>query len=143
MVKDPVNIYDLQLGEVHSATNPKVRWRGNFPSYGGNGSTLSATVYFTIAPGERLGGHVDTTEETQFFVSGKGQLLLDGDDRRPVKAGDVVVLAKGVWHDLLNDGTETLGVFGFFSAPYVNQHFDDVMLPGNSHVTGTPNSPEK
>ena len=28
------------------------------------------------------------------------------------------------------------------AAPAVNQKFDDVMLPGNSHYTGSPNAPE-
>ena len=56
--------------------------------------------------------------------------------------GDVVVLQEGEAHDLVNTGTETLEVIGFFSGPAVNQYWDDVMLPGNSRVTGSPNAPE-
>jgi hypothetical protein len=47
-----------------------------------------------------------------------------------------------VAHDLANTGTEALEVIAFFSGPAVNQHWDDVVLPGNSRVTGSPNAPE-
>lgn len=57
-------------------------------------------------------------------------------------SGDVVVLQEGVAHDLVNTGSEALEVIGFFSGPAVNQHWDDVMLPGNSRVSGSPNAPD-
>ena len=56
-------------------------------------------------------------------------------------AGDVIVLPEGTWHDLVNTGADPLQVIGFFSGPSVNQYWDDVMLPPNSHVTGSPNAP--
>lgn len=138
---DPVNITTLELAEFHAADDEKVRWTGGFFAYGGAGSSHSATIYFEIAPGERLGRHTDTVEETQFIAGGSGELLLD-DGSRPMRAGDVVVLPEGAWHDLVNTGPEPLQVIGFFSGPAVNQHWDDVMVPPNSRVTGSPNSPE-
>jgi quercetin dioxygenase-like cupin family protein len=138
---DPVNISSLNLAEVRAADDDKVRWTGAFFAYGGAGAGRSATIYFEISPGERLGGHTDTTEETQFIAGGSGELILD-DGTRPVRTGDVVVLPEGVWHDLVNTGTEALQVIGFFSAPAVNQHWDMVMLPSNTRVTGSPNAPE-
>ena len=59
---DPINIGSLNLAEFHAADDNKVRWSGGFFSYGGAGSSLSAPIYFEIAPGERLGGHIDTVE---------------------------------------------------------------------------------
>ena len=88
-----------------------------------------------------MGGHTDTTEEAQFIVGGSGEIVL-GEGTRPVAAGDVVVLSEGTWHDLVNTGTEALQVIGFFAAPAVNQHWDMVMLPSNTRVTGSPNAPE-
>jgi quercetin dioxygenase-like cupin family protein len=137
---EPINITSLDLAEFHAADDSKVRWAGGFFSYGGAGSSLSATIYFTIAPGERLGGHTDTTEETQFIARGQGELVLK-DGNRPLVTGDVVVLPEGTWHDLINAGSEPLEVIGFFSAPAVNQHWDEVMLPPNGRVTGSPNAP--
>ena len=136
---DPINISSLDLAEYRAADDAEVRWTGGFFSYGGSGSSGSATIYFAIAPGERLGRHTDTVEETQFIAGGGGELVLD-EGTRPVTTGDVVVLAEGVPHDLVNTGTEALEVIGFFSGPAVNQHWDDLMLPPNSHVTGSPNA---
>ena len=68
---DPINIATLELAEVRAANDDKVRWSGAFFAYGGAGSSQSATIYFAIAPGERLGGHTDTTEETQFIAGGE------------------------------------------------------------------------
>jgi len=141
MIKDPVNVKRLNLASVRAASDDKVAWKGAFPTYGGEGAEKSVTVFFTIAPGQKLGGHTDSAEEVQFILGGQGELILN-DGRRPMTAGDIAVLPEGVWHDLWNTGTETLQVVGFFAAPAVNQKFDDVMLPGNSHYTGSPNAPE-
>lgn len=134
---EPNNVASLSLTEARAADNDKVRWSGSYAAYGGAGSSQSATVYFTIAPGDPLGRHTDSTEEAQFIIEGRGELHLDGGNRL-VEAGDVVVLAEGTPHDLVNVGSEELRVVGFFAAPEVSQHFDEVMLPPNSHVLGTP-----
>jgi mannose-6-phosphate isomerase-like protein (cupin superfamily) len=85
------------------------------------------------------GRHTDTAEETQFFVSGSGDLLLDA-GTKPVRAGDVIVLTEGTVHDLHNTGSEDLRVIGFFSAPSVEQHWTDEEWPGAGKVTKSPNA---
>jgi len=100
-----------------------------------------AVVYFSVPPGKRLGRHTDTAEETQFILSGSGDLLLD-EGAKPLRAGDVVVLEIGTAHDLHNTGSEDLRVIGFFAAPGVEQHWTkEVWEPGDLKVTGTPNTP--
>mgnify|MGYP003541504623 CR=1 FL=1 len=37
----------------------------------------SASIYFAVSPGRRLGRHTDNAEETQFILAGEGELLLD------------------------------------------------------------------
>jgi quercetin dioxygenase-like cupin family protein len=109
-------------------------------AYGGNGADRSAVVYFAVRPGKRLGWHTDTAEETQFILSGSGELLLD-EGAKPVRAGDVVVLTIGTGHDLRNTGSEDLRVVGFFAAPQVEQHWTkEVWEPGDLEVTASPNS---
>ena len=88
--------------------------------------------------GKRLGWHTDQTEETQYIVSGTGELVMD-EGRFPVGPGSVFVLPTNVGHDLVNTGTETLRCVGFFGAAMFTQVFDNVMLPPNTHVLGTPN----
>jgi hypothetical protein len=66
----PDHISSLELIEVRAVDGERVGWTGGFFSYGG--STGSATIYFAIVPGERLGRHTDTVEETQFIHKGSG-----------------------------------------------------------------------
>jgi quercetin dioxygenase-like cupin family protein len=112
---------------------------GQFFAYGGSGADQSTVIYFAMPPGKRLGRHTDTAEETQYVLSGTGELLLD-EGSRPVRAGDVFVLPEGAAHDLRNTGLDELRIIAFFSAPQVEQHWtEEVWEPGDLKVTGTPN----
>jgi hypothetical protein len=92
-----------------------------------------------IPPGDRLGKHVDTAEETQYVLSGSGDLLTD-DGAQPIKPGDVFILTEGASHDLHNTGSEDLRVVAFFSKPQVEQHWDvEAWPPDDARVTGSPN----
>lgn len=133
------NLSDLETTELRSGASDEVAWVGGFFSYGGKDAEQSATIYFAVPPGDRLGKHVDTAEETQFVVSGQGELLLD-EGPRPIRPGDVFVLPEGTSHDLRNTGSEDLRIIAFFSKPEVEQHWDvDTWPPDDTKVTGSPN----
>jgi quercetin dioxygenase-like cupin family protein len=137
---DPLNVDTVETSELTSSTTDDAAWLGGFFAYGGQGAEQSATIYFAIPPGKRLGAHTDTTEETQVILSGSGDLLLDGGSK-PVRAGDVFVLTEGTMHDLHNTGSEDLRVIAFFAAPKVQQHWtEEVWEPGDLKVTGSPNA---
>ena len=136
---EPCNIDELDTFVLTSSTTDDGLWLGGWFAYGGQGADDSAAIYFSIPSGKRLGRHTDTTEETQYFVSGSGELLLD-EGPRPVRQGDVVVLKKGVAHDLHSTGSEDLKVIAFFSEPKAEQHWTkEVWEPGDLKVTGSPN----
>jgi quercetin dioxygenase-like cupin family protein len=137
-VLDPVDTGKLERLQITGAGEASVRWAGVFVSYGGHGADQSTTIVFEIEPGGRLGWHTDQTEETQYIIAGTGELRRD-DGTFPVGPGSVFVLPTNVGHDLTNTGTETLRAVAFFSAAMFTQIFDDVMLPPNTHVLGTPN----
>ncbi|MBS1676192.1 MAG: cupin domain-containing protein [Actinobacteria bacterium] len=133
------NISAVETTELRSGASDEVAWVGGFFAYGGKDAEQSATIYFAVPPGERLGKHVDTAEETQVVFSGEGELLLD-DGPKPIRPGDVFVLTEGTSHDLHNTGTEDLRIIAFFSKPQVEQHWDvDTWPPDGSKVTGSPN----
>jgi len=137
---DPVNVTEVETSGLTSSTTGDAAWAGGFFAYGGNGAEKSTVITFSIPPGKRLGRHTDTAEETQFILGGSGHLLRDSGSQ-PIRAGDVVVLAVGEFHDLHNTGSEDLRVIGFFAAPEVQQHWsDEVWEPGELTVTGSPNS---
>ena len=133
------NVSDLETTELRSGASDEVAWVGGFFAYGGKDAEQSATIYFAVPPGDRLGKHVDTAEETQVILSGEGELLLDGDTKE-IGPGDVFVLTEGTSHDLRNTGTEELRVIAFFAKPRVEQHWDvDTWPPDGTKVTGSPN----
>jgi quercetin dioxygenase-like cupin family protein len=135
---DPVNIDDLDLAELTSSTSDDAAWVGGFFAHGGAGAEASTVIHFAVPEGKRLGRHTDTAEETQFILAGEGELLRDS-GAKPVRAGDVVVLAEGEAHDLRNTGSGSLKVIGFFSAPAVEQHWtSEIWQPGDLTVTGSP-----
>jgi quercetin dioxygenase-like cupin family protein len=139
MAIEPQNVDDLETSTLKSTATDDAVWVGGFFAYGGDKAEQSATIYFAVPPGQRLGKHVDTAEETQFILSGHGELLLD-EGSTPVKAGDVFVLPEGASHDLHNSGTEDLRVIAFFSKPQVEQHWAvETWPPDDSRVTGSPN----
>jgi quercetin dioxygenase-like cupin family protein len=135
---EPVSTNDLPRAAVHGEGVPEVSWQGAFVTYGGQGAEQSAIIVFEIEPGHRLGWHTDQTEESQYIVSGTGELHRE-DGVFPVGPGGVFALPTNVRHDLVNTGTETLRVVGFFAAGMFTQHFDDLMQPLGGHVLGTPN----
>lgn len=138
-VMKPVNVDSLDTFALTSSTSNDAEWVGQFFAYGGPDSDTSTAIYFAMPPGKRLGRHVDTAEETQLILSGSGDLLLD-EGARPVRAGDVYVLKKGVAHDLRNTGEEDLRIIAFFSSGQVEQHWTtEVWQPGDQTITGTPN----
>ena len=135
---DPRNKDGLEITRLTSTTSDDAEWVGGFFAHGGDGAASSTVIWFAVPPGKRLGRHTDTAEETQFILSGSGELLRDG-GADAVRAGDVVVFAEGEAHDLRNDGSVDLEVIGFFSAASVQQQWtDEVWQPGDLRVTGTP-----
>ena len=136
---EPLNIDELDMFALTSSTTDDGYWEGGWFAYGGQGAEASAAIYFNIPPGKRLGNHVDMTEETQYIISGSGELLLD-EGPLPLRPGDVVVLKQGVAHDLRSTGSEDLQVIAFFSEPKAEQHWiGEVWEPGDLTVTGSPN----
>ena len=134
-----VSTSDLPRANVGGVDDPAVRWCGAFAAYGGHGATQSSTIVYEIEPGGRLGWHTDATEETQYILSGTGELRLEDGAIHNVKPGDVFVIPTPLRHDLANTGPQTLRAVAFFAAAMFTQKFDNVMLAPDVHVLGTPN----
>ena len=138
-MEKPLNVDDVETVSLTSTASDDDAWVGGYFAYGVSCSDQSTLIYFAIPPGKRLGRHFDTAEETQFFIGGEGELLLD-EGTYPVRKGDLIVLEEGRFHDLQNTGDEDLRVVGFFSKPQVEQHWtDERWPPDGQQVTGSPN----
>lgn len=128
----------LERSHVQGAEDKSVDWAGAFATCGGRAAVQSSIIVYEIEPGGHLGWHTDATEESQYILAGTGELRME-DGTQEVRAGSVFVLPANVRHDLANTGSETLRAVAFFAAAMFTQTFDEVMLPPNTHVLGTPN----
>ena len=125
----------LELNEAWLENDPRQRVRVAFPINKATGAEHTAVVYFEVAPGERLGSHTDSAEEILYIVAGEGLAEL-GDERGPVRAGDLAVIPAMVPHGIINTGTETLKVVGFFCESEITSEFEAPLQPmGQATVT--------
>lgn len=77
--------------------------------------TRSQLVVMSIVPGGEIGEETHhKTEQTLFFLSGKGTATLDGKSF-PVGPGDVVVVTPGTKHNFANDGDEPLKLYTVYA----------------------------
>ena len=132
-----MNVRELELRESWDDTDPPMRTRVAFPLHAAAGTKASAVVYFEIEPGDHLGRHTDSAEETLYIVEGTGEAVV-GDERAAVEAGTLAVVPELVPHAVYNTGDATLKVIGFFSAAEVEHVFDEPVQPIGLTVLHTP-----
>jgi quercetin dioxygenase-like cupin family protein len=61
-----------------------------------------------IAPGGSTGRHTHPGEEITYLIEGEGELLVDGEPARKLKAGDGFIVPPGKKHDARNTGAQTM-----------------------------------
>ncbi len=132
-----INVTNLELIDGWSNTDPTRHVRFQFPVFSLTGAKSSAVVYFEVEPGKHLGTHTDSAEEVVFIVAGQGEAVL-GQKRSILKPGSLVVIPAMAPHDVINNGTETLRVLGFFASSTVVSVFEDAFAPFGKCVVGTP-----
>jgi quercetin dioxygenase-like cupin family protein len=67
-----------------------------------------------LAPGAVAGRHSHPGDEISYIQEGEGELLIDGEDPRRVKAGEAFVIKAGVVHDARNTGSGTMKLTGVY-----------------------------
>ena len=122
------SIPQLDLIEGSHESDPRYRWNVAFPVNRATGAEHTAVVYFELAPGDRLGTHTDSAEEILYIVAGEGEAEL-GDERGPVRAGDLAVIPAMVPHAVVNTGDEPLKCVGFFCESEITSTFEETLQP--------------
>jgi quercetin dioxygenase-like cupin family protein len=131
----------LELVQGWIDSDPRARWRVNFPVNKAAGAAGSAVVYFELQPGDRLATHTDSAEEVLYIVSGIAEAEV-GDERGMVEAGDLAVIPAMVPHGLRNAGDEPVKVVGFFAEAEITSTFGEPIYPmGVSTVVQEPVAP--
>jgi quercetin dioxygenase-like cupin family protein len=125
---------ELELMQGWFDSDPAhARVRVTFPINKWAGSADSAVVYFEIEPGDRLPEHTDSAEEVLYVVSGETEAQV-GDERERLTAGDVAVIPAMVPHGVVNVGSETVKVVGFFSESEIISRFNEPVQPFGAAV---------
>lgn len=64
--------------------------------------------------GATAGRHTHPGDEISYVIEGEGELRIDGQDPRRVKAGEAFVIPAGTVHDALNVGSGPLKLVGVY-----------------------------
>ena len=123
-----VSTPSLELNEAWLEGDRRQRVRVAFPINALTGAEHTAIVYFEVAPGERLATHTDSAEEILYIVAGEGEAEI-GDERGQVRAGDLALIPAMAPHGIINTGTETLKVVGFFCESEIESTFEAPLQP--------------
>lgn len=67
-----------------------------------------------LAAGGNAGRHTHPGDEISYVVDGEGELLVDGEPPRRLRAGDAFVVKAGQVHDARNDGAAPLRLIGVY-----------------------------
>jgi quercetin dioxygenase-like cupin family protein len=132
-----VQTTELELMPAHHRDDPANVVQAAWPVHRGTGARSTATVYFELAPGMRLGTHTDSAEEVLVVLSGEVEITV-ADERRRAGAGAIAVVPAEVPHDVRATGHATARVAGVFPSSTVVSVFDDEWVPYGTRVLGTP-----
>lgn len=77
----------------------------------------SQLVVMNLKPGEDIGEETHKkVEQTIYLYSGNGKVIVNGVEK-PFKAGDVVIIAAGTKHNIINTGKTPLKIFTVYVPP--------------------------
>ncbi len=71
-------------------------------------------AHVEIAPGASVGRHTHPGEEISYVTEGEGELLIEGQPARRIKAGDGLIVPAGAKHDARNTGTKPLKIVAVY-----------------------------
>ena len=76
--------------------------------------TEAVVMRVELEPGAAAGRHTHPGDEISYVTEGEGELLIDGEAPRKLKAGEAFVVPAGKVHDARNDGKATMRLVGVY-----------------------------
>ena len=86
-----IDLDSLELRDVVSELEPDRRARVAFPHHSAVGNASTATVYFELEPGSRVGAHTDSAEELLLILEGEAETTV-GQERARAGAGTLLTV---------------------------------------------------
>lgn len=132
-----VNLQSLELQNVWSGRDPRMRVGVHFPFFSGNGAKSLTLAYFELEPERCLSTHRESAEEVLLVLSGTVEFELNG-ERQVLSEGCAALIPARTWHGVRNLGPGTARCVGFFSGATVETLFREPVMPSGREVVGTP-----
>jgi quercetin dioxygenase-like cupin family protein len=127
----------LELLEVWAEEDSETRFR-LAPAISSESPTASTQlIYFTLEPGERVGRHAHSAEETMLVLEGTVEQSV-GDEQQQLSAGEVAFKPAGTFHDERNVGSQTLRCVAFFTSAAILHTWEVPLMPMGSRGFVTP-----
>lgn len=94
-----------------------------------------SVVHVVVLPGVGHERHNHPeADEMLYVLAGEGEQMLDDGEPFPVRAGDTVIIPKGVWHSTVNVGWEPMSVLAIYAPAGPERVLAE--LPGVRQVPG-------
>lgn len=74
----------------------------------------AVVVRAELDPGSTAGRHTHPGDEISYILEGQGELLVDGEAPRTVRAGEAIIIAAGKVHDARNSGETVMRLVGVY-----------------------------
>jgi quercetin dioxygenase-like cupin family protein len=132
-----VSLGELDLEQAWSERDPTLRTRDGYLLHAGDGTTASSVVLFEIDPGCHIGRHFHTAEEVVLVLEGLVEVEVDG-ETAAVPRGGLAFAPARVWHNVRCTSDSPARCVGFFAAASVDSVYEDVVMPEETRVRGTP-----
>lgn len=132
-----IDLNKIELNEFIAKDKPGQRCKAAFPLLGINGARKSAAVFVELDPGEELGSHTDSAEETLIILEGTIEASV-GEEKATASKGELILVPEMVPHNFKNVGNEKAKVLEFFGgANNIVATFKNVWLPTESNMVDT------
>ncbi|MES2901801.1 MAG: cupin domain-containing protein [Pseudomonadota bacterium] len=79
--------------------------------------TEAVVMRVELDAGATAGRHAHPGDEISYVLEGEGELLIDGEAPRRVRAGEAFVIPAGKIHNARNTGAGTMRLLGVFVVP--------------------------
>lgn len=136
-----IDLNNLPLNEFTVDGKPEQRCKATFPLLGIHGAKNSAAVYFELDPGEELGTHTDSAEETLLILEGQAEVTV-GNEKETAKQGCMALVPEMIPHNIKNTGNDKVKVLGFFGgANNIVATFENTWQPTESNMIDTSQIP--
>ena len=128
---------ELELAEVWAQEDSKTRFKLAAALSSASPTASTQLIYFTVEPGERVGRHAHSAEETMLVLEGTVEQSI-GEEHQQLSAGEVSFKPAGMIHDERNVGSETLRCVAFFSSAAILHTWEVPLMPMGSRGFVTP-----